>query len=96
MQGVQDIAFFLEEVLRRGLPSSLHTLRLEGEIPDEDALIDVLTRYGDVLRKLRNVSLPLLDEVSLCAVERIKEILPCYVEQSNVSGLFAKKVYDEW
>ncbi len=96
VQGIEDIACFLETYLRGGVPSSLHTLRLEGEISDEDALLDVLTRHADVLRRLRNLSLPLLDEVSLCAVERVKEILPCYVDQSNVSGLFAQKVYDTW
>lgn len=96
VQGLEDIACFLETYLRGGVPSSLHTLRLEGEIPDEDALLAVLTRYGDILRKLRNVSLPLLDEVSLCAVERVKEILPCYVEQSNVSSRYPESVYLSW
>ena len=96
IQGLQDITFFLEGLLRKGLPSCLHTLQLEGEIPDEDALLDVLGRYGDELRKLRNVLLPLLDEVSLCAVERVKEILPCYVEASNVSCLDSQSVYLEW
>jgi hypothetical protein len=71
--------------LSRGVPRSLHTLRLEGEISDEDALLDVLGRHADVLRGLQNLSLPLLDEVSLCAVERAKELLPCYVDQSNES-----------
>lgn len=93
---IEDIAFFLDAFLSRGLPSSLHTLRLEGEIPDEDTLLDVLTRYGDALSALRHISLPLLDEISLGAVERVKEILPCYVDQGNVSSLFREKVYDAW
>jgi hypothetical protein len=96
VQGLEDITFFLDGILRKGLPSCLHTLLLEGEIPDEDALLDVLTRYADVLRGLRYVSLPLLDEVSLGAVERVKEILPRYVEPSVDSSLDSQSVILEW
>jgi hypothetical protein len=96
VQGIEDITQFLERVLSGGLSSSLHTLRLEGEIADEDALLDVLERHADVLRKLGNLSLPLLDEVSLCAVDRVKELLPCYVDESNESSWDSYKTYEDW
>jgi hypothetical protein len=96
VQSIQDIAHFLEGFLNRGLPSPLHTLRLEGEIPDEDALLEVLERHADELRNLRHISLPLLDEVSLCAVDRVKELLPNHVDQSTVSSDYIFTTSEEW
>jgi hypothetical protein len=96
IQGIQDITQFLAEALRRGLPSSLHTLRLEGEISDEEALLEVIERHAHALRALRHFSLPLLDEVSSCAVDRVKELVPDYVDQSNLFTWDEVAVYKGW
>lgn len=96
VRGLEDMTVFLDELSSRGVPPSLHTLWLEGEISDEDALLDVLERHADVLRALRTLSLPLLDEVSSCAVERVKEILPCYEDRSNELYIFPNTITEAW
>jgi hypothetical protein len=96
IDGMRDVARFLDELAGAGLPASLRELCLGGSIVDEDALLTVLARRAQVLRSLDVLALPILDEVSSNALTMAREIIPAVVDRGDVRDRLSNEEYDAW
>jgi hypothetical protein len=84
VNGIQNITRFLERFASSGFGRSVRTLCLDGNIDDEDALLETLAQYASAFESLELLALPLIDQVSSCAVSRAKDLVKCFVDRSNV------------
>jgi hypothetical protein len=96
IDGIRDVARFLDEFAGARLPVSLRELCLGGSILDEDGLLAVLARRAHGFRSLDVLALPILDEVSSNAFTIARSILPAVVDRGDVRDRLSNDEYEEW
>lgn len=96
VDGVEDISTFLSALTTRALPASWSTLRVDGGIADEDALLSVLTERKAKMAKLSVLALPLADEVSQDAAEQGAKLLPSLKDCDDVPTSLLPDTYEKW
>ena len=96
VDGLADIVGFLKALSSKALPASWSTLRIDGGIADEDALLAVLGERKTKMAKLSTLALPLADEVSQDAAEQGAKLLPSLKDCDDVPTSLLPSTYDKW
>ncbi|PCC67488.1 hypothetical protein SAMN02745121_02124 [Nannocystis exedens] len=95
LSGSDDLVALLDELCA----APLHpwtVLSVEGVLRDEDDLLDVLQARADVLGRLGRLALPLVDDLSDDAAERVVELLPRVIDRDELPDQLLPSVYEEW
>ncbi len=96
VQGVEDATALLSALAAKALPIAWQSLRIDGQIPDEDALLAVFNGRAKQLGSLKTLALPLADEVSQDAAEQGAAKLPCLRDCDDVPGMLQPSTYADW
>ncbi len=96
IEGIGDVTALLAALAERALPAAWATVRLDGSIDDEDALLAVLTARKAPLGKLKRLALPLADEVSVDAAEQGAALVKGLMDCDDLPGLLLPSTYEKW
>ena len=96
LDGVGDVVALLTALAGQALPASWQTLRVDGSISDEDALLAVLGKRKQAFARLTALALPLADEVSQDAAEQGAKVVPALTDCDDLPGLLAPTTYAKW
>jgi len=96
VEGVDDVVSLLSALTSKALPASWSTLRLDGGIADEDALLTVIGERKAKMSKLTILALPLADEVSQDAAEHGAKLLPALKDCDEVPTSLLPATYEKW
>jgi hypothetical protein len=96
LSGSDDLVGLIDELCMGPLPAPWTILSVEGVLRDEDDLLDVLRARADVLGRLGRLALPLVDDLSDDAAERVVEILPRIIDRDELPDQLLPSVYEEW
>lgn len=91
LAGVSDVVGLLT-LLTEGAPLTWQTLRIDGTLDDEDALLALLAARAQHFNELTLLALP-LDEVSSGAAERARQLVPQLVELDELDERLTPTTY---
>lgn len=92
LAGSGDVVGLLTALTAGPLPKSWQTLRIEGSLHDEDALLALLTSRAKVFGGLTRLALP-LDEISSDAAEQARRLVPGLVELPELPERLTPSTY---
>ena len=95
LHGVGDLHAFLDVLTREPLPPGWSSVRVDGRVGDEDALLALLLGRAPVLASLRSLGLPLGDELSTEA-EAQARVVHGVVDHEELHDLLTPGAYDTW
>lgn len=96
LEGVEDAVSLLKAMTGAALPASWTTLRIDGGIADEDALLGLLGERKARMSKLTTLALSLADEVSQDAAEQGAKLLPCLKDCDDLASSLTPATYEKW
>lgn len=96
VHGVGELHALLDALTGAPLPPGWATLRLDGRVGDEDALLELLTARAPVLASLRHLGLPLGDELSSEAETQARARVHGLVDREELHDLLTPGTYDTW
>lgn len=96
IDGLGDVVALLTALSTAALPASWATLRLDGSISDEDALLGLLGKRKAAFARLTALVMPLADEVSETAAEQGARLVPALKDCDELAGLLMPTTYAKW
>lgn len=96
LSGSDDLVALIDALCERPLPASWTVLSLEGVLRDEDDLLAVLEAHAPVLGRLQRLALPLADDLSDDAADRVLALLPAVVDRDELPDQLLPSVYEDW
>lgn len=94
--GAGDLVRFLAALTEWTIPASWSVLRLQGDIDDEDALLELLAERAYRLERLPVCALPLADELSQGAAARAAAIVAGVRDCEDVPELLSPATHAAW
>ena len=96
IHGVSDLVGFLDALTQSPLPPTWSSLRMDGRVHDEDALLALLGERARAMASLSHLGLPLGDELSLDGEARAKECIDVLADREELRDLVTPGAYDAW
>jgi hypothetical protein len=96
VHGVSDLLGFLDALTQSPLPPTWSSLRMDGRVDDEDALLALLTERAGAMASLSHLGLPLGDELSLDGEAHAKACVEGLADREELRDLLTPGAYDTW
>jgi len=96
IHGVSDLLGFFDALTQARLPPTWSSLRIDGRVDDEDALLGLLRERAGALASLSHLGLPLGDELSLDGEAQAKACVDSVADREELRDLLTPGAYDTW